>query len=72
MYRLFAAVVVSAGALCASGNQTRTPTAANAAEIRISSATVPVGGTVQLQFSLTEPRPIMSTGGSFAMNSFDA
>ena len=47
------------------------PTAPNAAEVAISSATVPPGGTVQMRFTLTQPRPIMSTGTGFALDGFN-
>ena len=70
MNKLLITTALTVSALCASGN--RNPTPANAVEVRVSSAVIPSGGTVQLQYSLTEPKPIMSTGSSFAMDSFEA
>ena len=72
MNRVIIASMLSAVALLAAGKQTQNPTAPNAAEVAISSATIPAGGTVQVQFMLTEPKPIMSTGTGFAMDGFSA
>lgn len=48
------------------------PTPTGAAEVLVSSAVVPSGGTVQVRFTLTEPRPISSTGGRVSLSSFRA
>ena len=49
----------------ASGNQT--PAVPGTAEIRISSEIAPPGGTAQVKFSFTEPRPILSSGSLMAI-----
>ncbi len=49
---------------------TRTPLPPNVVEVGISSAVAPSPGTVQLQFKLTEPRPIMSSGTDMPLNGF--
>jgi hypothetical protein len=46
-------------------------TAPNAAEIRIPNERIPAGGTVQVKFLLTQPRPIGSSGSSFFTSGFD-
>lgn len=71
MHKLIVATALSAAALFGSG-QKQNPNPPNAVEVRVSSAVVPSGSTVQLQYSLTEPKPIMSTGSSFDMGGFDA
>ncbi len=48
------------------------PTPAGAAEVLVSSAVIPSGGTVQVRFTLTEPRPISSTGGHVSLGNFQA
>src|SRR5690349_7035882 len=40
------------------------------AEVRIPSETIPAGGTVQVKFVLTEPRPITTSGTSLATDGF--
>ena len=55
-------------ALCAAGGHNVTPP--NAAEIAVSSAAVPAGGTAQVRFTLTQPRPIMSTGTGVVLDGF--
>ncbi len=72
MNRVIIASVLSASALLGAGKQKQNPTAPNAAEVAISSATIPAGGTAQVQFLLTEPKPIMSTGTGFDMDGFSA
>ncbi len=72
MNKIVIASVMSVSALLGAGKQTQNPTAPNAAEVAISSAVVPAGGTAQVQFLLTEPRPIMSTGTGFDMDGFSA
>ena len=63
--------VAAVTALAGAGKQVQNPTAANAAEVAISSATVPAGGTAQLSFTMTQPRPILSTGTGFDLAGFD-
>jgi len=41
-------------------------------EIRANSPVVPAGGTAQIQFSLTEPKPIMTGTGRFSLDYSDA
>ena len=48
------------------------PTPIGAAEVLVSSAAIPSGGTVQVRFTLTEPRPISSTGGHVSLSNFSA
>jgi hypothetical protein len=46
-------------------------TSPNAVEIQTLNETIPAGGTVQFKFLITQPRPIGSSGSSFATNDFD-
>lgn len=41
-----------------------------AAEVRVPNETIPAGGTVQVKFVLTEPRPITTSGTSLATDGF--
>ena len=64
--------VCAAGAAFGSGGGTGVPgvTAPNAMEVRTPSERVPAGGTVQVKFLLTQPRPITSGGSAFSTGSF--
>lgn len=67
-----AIAVCAAGAALGSGGGTGVPgvTAPNAMEVRTLSERVPAGGTVQVKFLLTQPRPITSGGSAFSTGSF--
>lgn len=60
--RIFALGVLSAGAAFASGTGGGGVTPAGSAEVRTLSERVPAGGTVQVKYLLTQPRPITTTG----------
>ncbi len=65
------AFIPACALLAANGsNGTTGVTPANAMEVRTLSEKVPAGGTVQVKFLLTQPRPIASGGSSFFMNAF--
>jgi hypothetical protein len=64
--RVLVAGLAATAALFGSGKQNPNPP--NTAEVRVSNATIPAGGTVQAQFSLTEPHPITSTGAGYALD----
>jgi hypothetical protein len=63
-------LVLSAAVLASGGGTKQNPTPANAAEVHIPSESVPPGGTLQVKFLLTEPRPVTSTGSSFYVGDF--
>jgi hypothetical protein len=58
-------LALSTAVLASGGSTKQNPTPANAAEVHIPSESVPPGGTLQVKFLLTEPRPVTSTGSSF-------
>ena len=62
---LFGSITLISMRAQASGNQT--PAVPGTAEIRISSEIAPPGGTAQVKFSFTEPRPILSSGSLMAI-----
>src|SRR3954454_5336236 len=62
---LFALVLPAA----ASNGATDLAGTALPAEIRIESEQIPAGGTVQLKFGLTEPKPILTGTKAFGMGS---
>ena len=62
---LFGFVTLLSTLANAAGKQN--PAAPGTTEVRISSEIAPPGGTAQLKFSLTEPRPIMSSGSRMAV-----
>jgi hypothetical protein len=61
----------SGGGGSGGGGNTGGVTPSNAAEVRTPNERIPAGGTVQVKFLLTQPRPIGSSGSSFFTSGFD-
>lgn len=76
MYRQFIGLKLLTAGIILAAHGGEPPTPAGSAEVRTLSETIPAGGTVQVKYLLTQPRPI-STGGpriraAFSVNGISA
>ena len=67
---LLAQVLVAGGKTPVTGGGGGGVPVPGVSELRVNSETIPPGGTAQIQFALTEPKPIMTGTGRFGLSSF--